>query len=126
MRIGHIASITAAAALVAAVALSTAAVAGGGEARKSKARASVSVRDDFFSPRRARVDRGGTVTWRWRGDAEHNVRFRQVPRGAKRPKGSRLQTEGRFARTFRGKRGLYRYVCTIHEDLGMRGSVEVE
>jgi plastocyanin len=113
-----VAALLAAIAAVAAVALSTAAAAGDS--------ASVSIRDDLFSPKRVKVDRGGKVTWRWKGDNEHNVRFRKVPQGADRPKGSKLQSEGRFTRTFSGKRGLYRYVCTIHQDLGMRGSVEVE
>jgi plastocyanin len=82
----------------------------------------VSVKDDSFSPRTARVAVGGKVTWVWRGDNDHNVRFRKVPAGAKRPKGSSTQSSGRFSRTFR-KRGTYRYVCTIHEDLGMKGKV---
>jgi plastocyanin len=96
----------------------------GDSAAKPSATKSVSVRDDFFSPRRAEIARGGKVVWRWKGDNAHNVRFRKVPSGVKRPKGSDTQTEGRFARTF-GKRGTYRYVCTIHEDLGMTGRVVV-
>jgi len=82
----------------------------------------VSVRDDSFSPKTVRVARGGKVTWVWRGENDHNVRFRKAPAGSKRPKGSSTQSSGRFSRTFR-KRGTYRYVCTIHEDLGMRGRV---
>jgi plastocyanin len=84
----------------------------------------VSVRDDVFSPRAARVARGGKVVWLWKGDNPHNVRFRRVPAGARRPRGSSTKESGRFARTF-SRRGTYRYVCTIHEDLGMRGRVVV-
>jgi plastocyanin len=83
----------------------------------------VSVRDDVFSPRSDRVSSGTKIVWRWRGDNPHNVRFRRVPDGASKPK-SETQTSGRFARTFR-KRGRYTYVCTIHEDLGMKGSLRV-
>jgi plastocyanin len=82
----------------------------------------VSLKDDFFSPKTVRVARGGKVTWVWKGENDHNVRFRKVPAGAKRPKGSSTQSSGRFSRTFR-KRGTYRYVCSIHEDLGMKGKV---
>jgi plastocyanin len=85
----------------------------------------VSVRDDLFSPSAARVPRGGKVVWRWRGDNDHNVRFRSAPSGAKRPRGSSTQSSGRLARTF-ARRGTYRYVCTIHEDLGMKGRVVVQ
>jgi plastocyanin len=77
-----------------------------------------------FRPRNATVSRSDKVVWRWRGDNPHNVRFRRVPSGASR-RGSDTQSSGRFARTF-SKRGRYRYVCTIHEDIGMKGSVSVE
>jgi plastocyanin len=113
-------AVAAAAAVVAALAFAP--VSGGSEAVSSRDR-SVSVRDDFFRPGSVTVSRGGKVTWRWRGDNLHNVRFRKVPGGASK-RGSDTQASGRFARTFR-KRGTYRYVCTIHEDLGMKGTVNV-
>jgi plastocyanin len=95
---------------------------GAGSGAHATKNASVSVRDDLFSPRTASVSVGGKVTWRWRGSNPHNVKFRKVPRGAsKRGKGT--QDSGRFSRTF-SKRGTYRYVCTIHEDIGMRGTVK--
>jgi plastocyanin len=84
----------------------------------------VSIKDDLFSPRSVSVSRGRKVVWRWTGVNDHNVRFRKVPRGASK-RGSPTQSSGRFARTF-DKRGTYRYVCTIHEALGMRGSVNVD
>jgi plastocyanin len=87
-------------------------------------RTSVSVKDDFFSPKSKTVTSGTTVTWRWRGSDPHNVRFRKVPSGASK-RGSHTQESGRFSRTFT-TRGRYRYVCTIHEDLGMTGAVRVE
>jgi plastocyanin len=83
----------------------------------------VSVRDDRFSPKSLSVRRRTKVVWRWRGDNPHNVRFRRVPSGASK-RGSETQTSGRFARTLRD-RGRYRYVCTIHEDIGMTGSIRV-
>ena len=96
------------------------AIGGGAERSATK---SVSVRDDLFSPRAVSVSRGDKVAWRWKGSNAHNVTFRSVPSGASKPR-SATKTSGRFARTFR-KRGTYRYVCTIHQDLGMRGTVKV-
>ena len=96
----------------------------GGSGAESSATKRVSVRDDVFSPRNVSVARNDKVVWRWKGDNPHNVRFRRVPRGASK-RGSALQSSGRFARTF-SKSGRYRYVCTIHEDIGMKGSVSVE
>jgi plastocyanin len=82
----------------------------------------VTIKDDFFKPKTVHVGVGGKVTWSWRGDGdEHNVTFRKVPKGASK-RHSRTHTGGSFTRSFT-KRGTYRYVCTIHEDLGMRGTV---
>ena len=105
------------------VALGVAPASGGPSAESSETKR-VSVRDDVFSPRSVEVARNGKVVWRWRGDNPHNVRFRKAPRGASK-RGSDTQSSGRFARTF-SKSGRYRYVCTIHEDLGMKGSVSVK
>jgi plastocyanin len=107
------------------VALVQAVPAAGGEEGRSAATRSVSVRDDFFSPKRRTIDSGDRVRWVWREDNPHNVRFRRVPRGASKRPGSRTKTSGTFTRRFR-TRGTYRYVCTIHEDAGMTGSVKVE
>jgi plastocyanin len=83
----------------------------------------VSVKDNFFSPHSVTIRRGGKVTWTWRGQLDHNVRFRKVPRGASR-RGSSTKSSGRFTRSF-SKRGRYTYVCTIHAP-DMRGSVVVK
>ena len=105
-----------------AVTLGVAPASGGPGAEPSKVETKrVSVRDDFFSPRSVGVARNGKVVWRWKGSNPHNVRFRKAPSGASK-RGSETQSSGRFARTF-SKSGRYRYVCTIHEDLGMKGSV---
>jgi plastocyanin len=98
---------------------------GGAGAKASKEVARVSIKDDLFSPKVARVDAGGKVVWRWKGSNDHNVRFRSSPRGVKRPRGSSIKDSGRFARSF-GRRGTYRYVCTLHEDSGMKGRVVVD
>lgn len=99
-------------------------VAGGERGTAAKTR-SVRVDDDFFRPKRIAVSSGDRVRWVWRGEVEHNVRFRRVPRGTSRRPSSKLMSRGSFSRKFR-KRGRYTYVCTIHEDLGMTGSVKVE
>ena len=98
-----------------------AATAGGSPQAASTKR--VSVKDNFFSPRSVTIRRGGKVTWIWRGQVDHNVRFRKVPSGASR-RGSSTKSSGRFTRSF-SKRGRYTYVCTIHSP-DMRGSVVVK
>jgi plastocyanin len=78
--------------------------------------ASVKVGDDFFRAKTVHITKGSTVTWRWAGDDSHNV----VGKGFK----SKLQNKGTYRHRFT-KRGTYRYVCSIHEDSGMKGTVVV-
>ncbi len=113
-----------AAGVAAAVALLAAPALGGSGVTAADTK-NVSVNDDLFSPRAVTVAQGDKVVWRWKGSADHNVRFRKVPAGAKRPKGSTTKASGRFARTF-SRKGTFRYVCTIHEDVGMKGRVVVD
>jgi plastocyanin len=96
---------------------------GGGPSGQAARGKTVSVDDNFFSPKNASVARGSRVTWRWRGNSLHNVTFTKVPRGASK-RSSGTKDSGRFSRSFT-KKGTYRYVCTIHRSLGMRGSVAV-
>lgn len=84
----------------------------------------VSLRDDFFSPRNVTVRRGARVRWVWRGQDAHDVVFRKVPSGASKKSARRVRTSGSFTRSF-SKSGTYRYVCTVHVDFGMRGVVKV-
>ncbi|MGH2980226.1 MAG: cupredoxin domain-containing protein [Solirubrobacterales bacterium] len=116
-------ALAAAAAVIAVGVLYGTPVAGGDGATAAKTR-SVRVDDDFFRPKRVTIRSGDRVRWVWRGEGDHNVRFRKVPRRVSRRPGSRTVDRGRFSRKFR-KRGRYSYVCTIHEDLGMTGSVKV-
>jgi len=85
------------------------------------AKARVLVKDNYFEPRSAEVPQGGLVTWKWRGENRHNIRFTKVPEGAAR-KGASLRVDGRWKRTFH-RPGVYRYVCKVWS--GMRGSITV-
>jgi plastocyanin len=86
------------------------------------ARERVAIRDNFFDPRSVSIEEDDKVTWSWRGENTHNVTFTKVPRGASK-RSAETRDEGRWARSFR-KRGLYKYICTIHA--GQRGSINVE
>jgi plastocyanin len=86
------------------------------------ARKRVVVNDNFFEPRSVNIHRGDRVVWLWRGQNPHNVTFVKVPKGAGK-RSSDTQVTGRWGRVFR-KRGLYKYICTIHA--GMRGTIDVD
>jgi plastocyanin len=81
----------------------------------------VVVMDNFFEPRSINIHKGDRVVWVWKGDNSHNIIFTKVPANASK-RGADTRREGRWSRKFR-KRGVYRYVCTIHS--GQRGTIEV-
>jgi plastocyanin len=118
------ASIAVFAALAALAVLLLASSASVGSALQTASTKRVSVKDNFFSPRKLTVRRGSKVTWVWRGALGHTVTFRKLPSGAGRIKGTGVLHKGaRFSHTFR-THGTYRYVCRIHA--GMSGSVVVK
>jgi plastocyanin len=80
----------------------------------------IRVRDNSFSPKTTTIAKSTLVTWRWSGDADHNV----TSRGTKRFKSSELKSSGVHRYRFK-KAGTYRYVCTVHEDSGMTGKIIV-
>ena len=81
----------------------------------------ITVKDDVFAPKKARVAKNTLVTWRWAPDSNaHDV----VSRGTKRFKSSTIKSSGVHRYRFR-KAGTYRYVCTPHEAQGMTGQIVV-
>jgi plastocyanin len=76
---------------------------------------SVSVKDNFFSPKSLTVSKGSKVKWSWKGRAPHNVTFRTVHSSTKRSGSYSLK----FNRT-----GTFSYRCTIHP--GMTGKIKVK
>jgi plastocyanin len=79
--------------------------------------ASVKVGDDFFHAKTVHITKGSTVTWKWVGSDSHNVIFHGFR--------SKTQNKGTFKHRF-AKAGTYRYVCSLHSDLGMKGTVVVK
>jgi plastocyanin len=69
----------------------------------------VTMRDDFFEPRRISVGKGDKVTWVNEGQSDHTVKFegeknKVVPPGE--------QTGRKFRKT-----GKFKYGCTLHPDM---------
>jgi plastocyanin len=69
----------------------------------------VSVKDDFFSPKTLTISKGTKVTWVWKGTERHNVAVANGPSTFR----AGTRKTGKFSHTF-GKRGKYFIVCTIH------------
>lgn len=110
---------------LAALALVGVATAANGRGAHASATKGVSVRDDLFVAKSVTIKSGDRVKWTWRDSNDHNVTFRKVPKGASKKPRAKTRSSGTFTRKFT-RRGTYRYVCTIHEDFGMTGSVKVK
>jgi plastocyanin len=76
----------------------------------------VSLRNFAFHPSTLNLNHGESVKWVWRDETDHNVTFRSFH--------SRTQEHGSYTVRF-AHRGTFKYVCTIHSSLGMRGKVVV-
>jgi plastocyanin len=105
-----------------AVGLATAIALGGHGAMSTAAGTkTITVKDDLFSPKKVTISKNTLVTWKWASDAgSHNV----TSRGTKRFKSSHDQSGGVYRYRFK-KAGTYKYVCTIHVDEGMTGTIVV-
>jgi plastocyanin len=75
----------------------------------------VNVIDNKFAPKTIEVAPGDTVTWDFKGSAQHNVT------GAAGLKSGNMKS-GTYEHKFNSA-GTYNYVCTIHP--GMSGKVKV-
>ncbi|MFC7098924.1 halocyanin domain-containing protein [Halobaculum marinum] len=74
-----------------------------------------------FSPAAVRVDPGTTVTWEWTGNGgSHNV----VDEGGAFESELVGESGHTFEHTFE-ETGVYRYACTPHKAMGMKGAVVV-
>ena len=81
---------------------------------------SVSVKDNFFSPKTTSISRGSTVKWTWRGQAPHNVTKTKGP-------GTKFRSPNKLSGTYSHKftrRGVYTIVCTIHPGMSMKLTVK--
>ena len=80
----------------------------------------VSVKDNFFSPKTTSISRGSTVKWTWRGSAPHNVTKTKGP-------GTKFRSPNKLSGTYSHKftrRGTYTIVCTIHPGMSMKLTVK--
>jgi plastocyanin len=83
------------------------------------ASSTVSLKDNFFSPKTKTISKGRTITFKWAGKAPHNVTVTKGPVKFH----STTKTSGTYKRKFT-RAGTYKIVCTIHP--GMELSLKVK
>ena len=90
---------------------------------RHQATKTVSVGNNFFSPKRTSVSSGTTVRWRWRRGANtHNVKLSRGPRGTKGFKSKTRDAPYSYTRRL-VRRGRYTLVCTLHSGMTQRITV---
>lgn len=78
----------------------------------------INLSDNYFNPTSKTVAVGTTVTWNWTTPTTHSVTFADGP-------ASGNKSSGAYTRTSNAA-GTYTYVCTIHQSVGMTGSITVQ
>jgi plastocyanin len=82
----------------------------------------VSLGDNYYAPTTLRVAKGTTVVWKWPGFDEagdvHDVKLKSGPKGAKKFQSEAASTDYTFKRKLTVP-GLYKIVCTLHDDMKM-------
>ena len=96
-------------------------------AKRKPVKRTAKVRDYYLSPKKMKVPRGSTVTWKWpsfenEGDS-HNVSLYKHPKGVKRWTSEVASSDYKFKRKFK-KKGKYVVICTLHPD-DMRMTIRV-
>jgi plastocyanin len=80
----------------------------------------VAVKDFAFSPKTVTVRRGSTVTFVWKGKAQHDVTVISGPTRFHSP----TQASGRWTTKRLTRKGTYRIECSIHS-MVMRMTLKV-
>ena len=91
-------------------------------AATGRATKTVDVNDDFFSPKKVEIKPDGKVQWNWTGVNEHNVTKVDGP-GKFFESETTAQNGVNFSKKF-SKKGTYKLICTLHEDMRMKVIVD--
>ena len=114
-------------ALTGAVALAAApAVAVSPKATRAPQKKKIEVVDNFYNPKKLTVNLRSRITWKWtEASADvHDVKLTSAPKGFKK-----FQTEPgsagfTYSKTLT-KPGVYKFICTLHEEDSMRMTITV-
>lgn len=84
-------------------------------------RKTVEVGDNYYAPAKLTVKRGTTVRWVWPDDVAidvHDVKLRSGPKGVRKWQSEPASSGYRYTRRLR-RPGIYKIVCTLHEEMAM-------
>jgi plastocyanin len=80
----------------------------------------VMLADNYFLPAKVKVAKGTKITWKWGPEAYdvHDVKLKSGPTGVKKFHSSPGTAGFSYKRTLK-KPGVYKIVCTLHEEMKM-------
>jgi plastocyanin len=80
----------------------------------------VTVADNYYLPAKLKVAKGTRITWKWGEEAfdVHDVKLKSGPAGVKKFHSEPGTAGFSYKRTLT-KPGLYKIVCTLHEEMTM-------
>jgi len=87
----------------------------------------VGMQDWVFTPAELTIQVGDTVTWLNDDDTNHDVAFYEITpvNAPTREKPQKVRKRKEFTLSF-DHAGVFKYVCTIHEDYDMKGVIVVK
>jgi plastocyanin len=88
----------------------------------ARASTKINVGDDFFSPDKKTIATDTKVKFNWIGDDEHDVVKKKGPGGAFNS--GELSGSGVLYKHKFSKAGVYKIVCSIHEEMKLKLTVE--
>ena len=86
----------------------------------------VEIADNYYLPAKLTVKKGTPVRWEWPDDIAidvHDVKLRSAPKGVRKWQSEPASSGYTYKRTFK-KRGTYKIVCTLHEEMKMTVTVK--
>jgi plastocyanin len=83
-------------------------------------RKTVRIFDNYYVKDKLKVAKGTTIVWRWPEEAGdvHDVKLKKGPKGVKKFHSEPAASNYTFKRKLK-KPGVYRIVCTLHEEMKM-------
>jgi plastocyanin len=80
----------------------------------------VTLADNYYLPAKLKVAKGTRITWKWGAEAfdVHDVKLKSGPKGVKKFHSEPGTAGFSYKRTLK-RPGLYKIVCTLHEEMTM-------
>jgi plastocyanin len=86
----------------------------------------VQVYDNYYGPKKLTVNPKSRITWNWNEESAdvHDVKLISAPKGVKKFQTEPASAGYKFSKTLT-QPGTYKFICTMHEEDGMRMTIVV-